>query len=339
MGSDFDHSKTEVYFLHEGRMIEKVSANAKGEFIVYGLEQAVYTLLVANEGRYAVNCLLVLDNNPMGGSPSSFDVPLSEASPRSVFEQVVTRTTKVTFRNFGEFAFGETAEDPARLYGMQGIIEHRPDAVDATTLGNNRVQLTEDGKLIGRIRAVEHLAGRPVDLMVTEVMLIANDETVQSTQTNRYGIFQFDQVQPGVYTLFAAGKDGLAVTSFELEGASAPATDVQSVSFRTPRSINVLDISLSPRRDVGWVNAYFLDNVPPPRMGPVDDVPYNPYSNYGGWGMMGMPFDMCGASLCGQAAWNGYRAGCLRRGCFGRGKANCGGHHGGACAADPWATH
>ncbi len=339
LGGDFDHSLTEVYFVREGRMIEKLSANSRGEFIVYGLEDGVYTLMVANEGRYAVNCLLVLDNNQMGGPPSSFDIPMSENSPRSVFEQVVSRATKVMFRNFGEFAFEQTKEDPARLYGLQGIAEHRPEAVDATTLGNHRVTLTPEGQLIGRLRAVDHLTGRPVDLLVTEVMLLANDATVATTQTNRYGIFSFDKVEAGTYTLLAAGKDGIAVTSFELtQGVPAPATDVQSVSFRRSNASNYLDVTLSPRRDIGWINAYFRDHVPPPRIPPVEDVPFNPFADYGnyGWGGypygagmgygmgMGMGMDACGCSLCAEAALStGFGQG-HRRGCLGRLKAKHG---------------
>lgn len=364
LGSEFDHSKTEVYFIREGRMIDKVSVNDKGQFLVYGLEEGVYTLVVANEFRYAVNCLLVLENNQMGGAPSSFNVPMSDASPRSVFEQVVSRATKVTFRNYGEFAFEENADDPARLYGLKGISEHRPESVPATTLGNNRVQLTENGQLLGRVRAVQHFNGRPVDLMVTEVLLIANDETVASTQTNRYGVFSFDGVAPGNYTLFASGKDGLAVTSFVLEGASEPAESVEvapvsydvcgipissdqvpaesvevaPVSYRAKLPMNYLDLTLSPRRDVGWVNSYFRNNVPPPRIPPVEDVPYNPYADYGwGWGQdcscgMGMgtecPCDMHGCDDCGDTSWWGASSFGYRKGWLARLKAHCGWPHG-----------
>ncbi|MBL8892921.1 MAG: hypothetical protein JNL67_23285 [Planctomycetaceae bacterium] len=340
LGADFDHSKTEVYFVREGRMIDKLSVNAKGEFLVYGLEEGVYSLVVANEFRYAVNCLLVLENNQLGGAPSSFAVPMSDASPRSVFEQVVNRATKVTFRNFGEFAFEETADDPARLYGLKGINEHRPESVPATTLGNNRVQLTESGQLLGRVRAVEHFNGRPVDLMVSEVLLIAKDETVASTQTNRYGVFSFDGIKPGTYTLFASGRDGLAVTSFELEAAAAPAptVEVAPVSYRAKLPLNYLDLTLSPRRDVGWVNSYFRDHVPPPRIPPVEDVPYNPYADYGQWGWgqgypygMGMgtgyPGDMYGCGGCGDSAWWGASCYGYRRGWLARLKARCGWHH------------
>lgn len=342
LGSELEHSKSEVYFLREGRMIEKLSVNPKGEFLAYGLEAGVYSLMVANEGRYAVNCLLVLDNNQMGGPPSSFDVPMSDNSPRSVFEHVVSGASKVTFRNFGAFAFEETAEDPARLYGLKGIGEHRPESLDSTTLGNNRVERTADGHLIGRLRAVDHLTGRPVDLKVTEVQLIANDETVAATQTNRYGIFSFTGVEPGFYTLFAAGKDGLAVTSFELVDAPEPAVEVAPVSFRRNEMMNYLDVTLSPRRDVGWINSYFRDHVPPPRMAPVEDVPYNPYADYGqmGWGSgypygmgtgMGYPMDMCGCSLCGDVAWSDTWTHGFRRGCLGRWKTKCDRHHGCGC--------
>ncbi len=341
LGSDFDHSKTDVCFLREGRVIEKLSANTNGEFLVYGLEEGVYSLLVANEGRYAVNCLIVLDNSQMGGPSSSFNIPMSDPSPRSVFEQVVSRASKVTFRNFGEFAFEETAEDPARLYGIKGISEHRPATDDSTTLGNNRVELTGDGQLIGRIRAVDHLSGRPVDLMVTEVQLIANDEPVSSTQTNRYGVFSFSDVKPGFYTLFASGKDGLVVTSFELVDAPVAAVEVAPVSFRRQNSPNYLDVTLSPRRDVGWINAYFRDHVPPPRIAPIEDVPYNPYSDYGqmGWGGAGYPYGMgmgsgypsdsfgsCG--LCGELGWSESWTHGFRQGCLGRWKAKCGLHRG-----------
>jgi hypothetical protein len=335
MGTEFDHTKTEVYFVREGIMIEELTANAKGEFLAYGLEEGVYTVLVANDGRYAVNCLLVLENNQMGGPPSSFNVPMSDPSPRTVFEQVVSRATKVSFRNFGEFAFEEGTEDPARLFGLKGIREHRPSAIDATTLGNNQVQLTDDGQLIGRLRAVDHLNGRPVDLTVTEVMLIANDEKVDSTQTNRFGVFTFSGIKPGYYTLFASGKDGIVVTSFELMDAPAPApvTDVAPVSFRSKQAVNYLDVTLSPRRDVGWVNSYFRDHVPPPRIPPVEDVPYNPYASYGDYGYpygmdAGLPWDMCGCGLCGEVAWWGTSCFGCRKGWFARLKAKCGLHHG-----------
>jgi hypothetical protein len=354
VGRGMDHAQTEVYFLNEGRMIEKLSANSRGEFVVYGLEEGVYTLLVANEGRYAVNCLLVLENNQMGGPPSTFLVPVSDASPRAVFEQVVTTATKVRFRNYGEFAFTETKDDPARLYGLKGITEHRPETVDATTLGNNFVQLSADGKLIGRLRAVDHVTGRPVDLTVTQVSLLANDQVVKSAQTNRYGVFHFEGVAPGFYTLYASGKDGIAVTSFELMAPAAAAV-VQPIVYRPQANMNYLDVTLSPRRDIGWINAYFLDHVPPPRNLPVDDVPYDPYADYGygygnmGWGQphgaywpsgeCGMGCEGCGYGFSGSCGAHGYRVFGRPFSCLRRWKHHHGCHHAGGASACGCETH
>jgi len=296
-----------VFFIRDGLLVEKVDLNENGQFVAFGLEEGVYTAMVTGSGRYAINCLVVLRHNALSSTPSSFSIPLTEASSRTVYDLVTDRATKVRFRNFGEFAFGETAEDPARLFGISGISVHKPKSVEATTMGNVQVNLSAEGNLIGRMRAIERNSGRPIDLQVTEVFVIQNNELVQSTQTNRYGIFEFGGLPSGYYTLVAASKDGVAVTGFEAVGGTPALAgeNMDAIRTSTRRSnalvVNALDVTLSPRRDIGWVNTYLRDNVPPPIEAPLEDIVSDPYGNgFGDRSGYGQGMPCPGTMPCGQ---------------------------------------
>jgi hypothetical protein len=60
----------------------------------------------------------------------------------------------------------EGQNDPADLYGFDGLVRYQPKADPATSISSHRVNRTADGRLLGRIHQLNSLSGRPVDVRI-----------------------------------------------------------------------------------------------------------------------------------------------------------------------------
>ena len=320
-------AEAKIFLIQEGRLKAEVETNAEGRFTVRGISQGSYSVLVHAGDYYAISGLIVLDNEYRSANfQHRLTISVSEASTVAIYNLVTQRATNVTFRNFGEHAFGETPDDPARLYGFQGLTSQKPEAVPATTIRSSRVQLTDEGSFIGRLHAVRSLNARPVDLKTTDVILLKDGEVVQNTKTNRYGIFRMENLEPGYYSLVSAGPDGVLVSGIELTSSELPqpkvASNEQDAPYRTSlrqeeetetiieteevelEQLSSFDGMLAPREDIGWINNYMLENRVYDQS-TVEDV----IDPYGGVPMMGG----CG---CG-GGYGAYGGGGGGGGCFG----------------------
>lgn len=344
--------EADVFFVQNGRLISQAKTNAAGQFNARGITPGSYTLFVHAGDHYSISGLLILGNDPQASNlPKEVSISLSDDSSLSVFRLITQNASKVGFRDFGKFAFEETADDPTRLYGLKGISNHNPQASASTTTGNYKVSLDSEGTFVGRLHAIRSSTGRPVDLKSSMVSILQNNEIVHSTQTNLYGVFSVTGLAPGYYTLVSAGPDGVLVAGFELVEADAipvannsnepihytsiqedeatdiapPPADIEMVEEEAPAedTPSSFDGLLAPREDIGWINDYMLDN-PVYEEVIVEDI--TPNNNFGGVPMMGGPGGFGGGGFYGDAG--GY-------GGFGGGGFGLGGGIGGRALALP----
>lgn len=247
-----------VFFIRNGRLQAELVSDAEGNFAARGIGQGTYTVFVHAANRYAISGLIVLEHdNQAKNFKSKLEVNVSDESTKAIYELITDRATDVGFRDYGEFAFGETAEDPARLYGIKGLSQFKPEAIPATTNGNYRVSMSAEGTFIGRLHAVMSRSARPVDLQSMDVFILKNSEYIQSAQTDRFGVFQVSGLEAGVYTLLGAGKDGVIVAGFEL--VSDTATETPALASIPSNATQPADIYTSVAMQEG--DGFALDSL------------------------------------------------------------------------------
>ncbi len=74
-----------------------------------------------------------------------------------------------------------------------------------TTLSHHRVRLQPDGRLIGRLRRLQHETGRPIVARDIEIALYRDGQLQGFTWTDEIGYFEFGDLLPGMYSLVATG--------------------------------------------------------------------------------------------------------------------------------------
>jgi hypothetical protein len=77
------------------------------------------------------------------------------------------------------------------------------DGEPGTPLWTHRVRQQPSGNLIGRVRSLHPVSGRPLIPPLTEVALHRNGRLVTTGRTDEQGVFATGRVQPGLYTLIA----------------------------------------------------------------------------------------------------------------------------------------
>ena len=149
---------------------------------------------------------------------------------------------------YGRYLTGEGQDDPAALYGFDGLVRYQPKAKAATSISNNQVSRTADGRLLGRVHQFNSLNGRPVDVRTTKVMLLQKDAVFASTNTDNYGVFEFKDIPNGQYGLVAVGVDGMGEIGIDVVDQGGEIIDFCMISSETTGWLNHYAEELAYRR-------------------------------------------------------------------------------------------
>ena len=87
------------------------------------------------------------------------------------------------------------------------------------TSGGFQFPLSPAGHFNGRLQPIATEDGRPAKLSDMNLFLIQDDVEILRVAAEENGEFRMEDVEPGVYSLVAAGKDGFAALSLELVAA------------------------------------------------------------------------------------------------------------------------
>ena len=274
-----------IYLLQSGRLISTTNVQRDGTFAFTNITAGAYSLVGLGDNgffTFGFNAIGFRETNEI---PKTLQVTAFQNKTTINLDWIRYFAPQVKFRVFGQYSKQEGSDDPASLYGFEGVQAFPPSANPATSILNHQVKLTEDGKVRGRIHQFNSLHGRPVDLRETKVMLLQEDEVVGSTTTDLFGVFEFENVTPGEYAVVAAGEDGLGCIGVQVVGVEGGAG-------------HMIDFTLSSAESVGWLNqnaieiAYNRVIMRPQPKDPNENTPgeffgMNGQCGFGNFGMQG----------------------------------------------------
>ena len=257
--------KMRVSLLNRGRVVSETNADAFGRFRFNNVRPGTYTLAGFGDSAMFVFGFNVLpfDEEAVDRTPTSIDVLAVPNQTTINLDWIRYFAPQVVFRVYGRYVSDDVYNNqvweatkeatglgmldgeaevagPERLYGIKGLSSKYPQHPAATSIAMHTTNLTEDGRLVGRVHQVNAIHGRPVELRNTRVMLLKDDNVVTAETTDNYGVFELLDVDPGQYALVAVGEDGMGCIGIEV-----------SVDAEESRPI---DFTMATAESVGWLN-------------------------------------------------------------------------------------
>lgn len=231
----FPLAKLEVVLLRNGMVQRKTEAtDEQGQFTLLDVEPGPYSLVAAGPNgfmAYSINVLrqlAPLDTNP----DQTSRLPLQPAAP-----QFVSFSKSVPAIVLGQEKFQvDAAAIPPTFLEVERIISgYLPSDVELSlnSLGQSndgkpmellkstsgfKFPLNQDGSFTGRVLPP---AGdeEQIELSDMNVFLLQDDIEMHRVDVDKDGKFRIEAVDPGVYAVVAAGKEGFAALSFEFVSA------------------------------------------------------------------------------------------------------------------------
>ncbi len=221
--------KLSVSLLQKGQKIRKTTTGNDGRFTMEDVEPGVYTLVGAGQSgflAYGIHVLPKLEQVDQTDRNTQLDQ--SELKAYYVSHLGVPQDVVVV----DELQI-DAAAVPPEFSSLQRIsqnylpsssafgIVRDLDDVKATEKGAEitggfKYPLSATGGLEGRIQPIATSDGEPAKLSEMNIFLIQDDIEAARVTVEENGKFAVEGVEPGVYSLIAAGKDGFAAMSLEL---------------------------------------------------------------------------------------------------------------------------
>ena len=240
--SDAELENMRITLLNNGRIVTEARPNQIGEFDFSNVRPGTYTLVGFGKNAFFAFAFNILGYSETASEeiPTKLAVTAVQNKTTINLDWVRYFSPRVKFRVYGRHESKEGSDDPIRLYGVDGLSTHFPVAEPSTSISSHPVNLTWDGRLLGRVHQVSSVNGRPVDLRNTRIMLLQDDDVYSAVTADMYGVFEFPNVPIGEYALVAAGEDGVGCIGIDVQGASDEALPV--------------DMTLATSESVGWIN-------------------------------------------------------------------------------------
>ncbi len=223
----------DVTLLQNGQKIRIASTNQDGKFVLKDVEPGVYTLVAAGQNgflAYGVHVLPkleefdVLDLDASAKPPSTleekkayyvsyFGIPADAIIQEEL--QIDAACVPPEFSTLQRIS--KNYLPSATAFGMGRDGDDQQAIGKATEiLGGFQFPLTVEGNFNGRIQPIATEDGEPAELSDMNMFLVQDDLEVARVAVEKNGKFEIEDVEPGIYSLIAAGKDGFAAMSLEL---------------------------------------------------------------------------------------------------------------------------
>jgi hypothetical protein len=254
-GKNANVERLNVFLMHMGRLVKQTNLDAEGRFEFNNVRQGAYSLIGWGDQGFFAFGLNILAYNPNGASKvqNSLSVTAFQNKTSINTDWIQYYAPGVSYRVFGRYETGEGRDDPAALFGLEGLGSNLPKSIPATSISSHRVSRTEDGRLVGRVHQFNSINGRPVDVRTTKVLLLEGDSVVASTTTDNYGVFEFEEVPDGSYAVVAAGVDGLGLIAITVGQGDAAMNDAGEFA---QQETDTIDFTMVSTETIGWLNHY-----------------------------------------------------------------------------------
>jgi hypothetical protein len=233
----------DVALLKDGEKVSKSTTDDDGKFVLKDVEPGVYTLLASGRNGFLAYGVQVL--------PKLEEFDILEKDGDTQFKPgELKRAYYVSHFNVPQDAVIadelqiDAAAVPPEFSTLKRIsqnylpsasalaIDRDEDDTKATEKASNikggfKYALSDSGGFHGRIQPIATSDGKPGKLSEMNVFLIQDDIEAARVAVEENGKFEIENVEPGVYSIVAAGKDGFAALSLELVEKAGDAGDKQ----------------------------------------------------------------------------------------------------------------
>ena len=261
----------EIMLVRKELVVQRLRPQTDGQFKARGLDVGVYDLIATGPEGFAAFSFQLLPAIIENMLPEE-DGPLMQVpNVLAINTLVVPSHNSVALWEIINIYVPQTnpslnpdepprdqLPQPALALENNADAEENEDAVaPATTLRWHRVQLHSGGLLIGRVRRLHRRSGRSLQVENTKVFLLHNNRVVAKTSATERGVFRFESVAPGRYSIAATGATGFAAFGFEAVGNEAasdegqtPAEEPQGNTEGSPASPDSTEQQPSEPQDV-----------------------------------------------------------------------------------------
>ena len=134
-------------------------------------------------------------------------------------------------------------------------------------LRSHHVRISEDGMVPGRLSVINPATGDPGSIQRIRVHFVQGGKVVQQVQPGEGGIFQVPGLEPGVYSMIAAGPAGfMAYSVFVLPALNAQAANqpaqFRMVTFQKEEAMLQIDGAAVPPADFSALRLLVQSYVP-----------------------------------------------------------------------------
>lgn len=288
-----------IRFVRKGRVQAEVSPDANGSFSVKGLERGVYSMIAAGEDGFlawSVNVQPKLAD--MAKLPPGLQRAMLAQEVKDELDVQAAAVPPANFIPLKELLTQYLPSEDSTLYlagnDLPPDMDAPPrDADPGTSLKHHQVRLTDDGRLLGRIRRLQPDSGRDLRIRQLNVFLLQGDSITAQEDVAPNGTFAFEDMRPGVYSMVAAGRDGFLAFSIDVLGARKEPVDLdvtQTANQVVPAAFRVnadeglqIDVALCSPADFNQQNlAALTDGFTNEPGAPIADAGFAP--DFGGGG-------------------------------------------------------
>ena len=219
----------EIILVRKELVVQRLRPQANGHFKSRGLDSGVYDLIATGPEGFAafsfqllpaiIENMLPEEDGPLMQVPNVLAInalvvpPRDSVALREIINIYVPKTNPSL--NLDEPPRDQLPPSALELENNVDAEENEEAVSAATTLRWHRVRLHSKGILIGRVRRLHRRSGRSLEIANTRVFLLQENRVVSETTATNQGIFQFESVTPGIYSIAAAGGSGFAAFGFE----------------------------------------------------------------------------------------------------------------------------
>lgn len=230
-----------VTLMKQGQELSKAKTDKEGRFVLEKVEAGVYTLLAFGKNgflAYGVHVLPRLEELDLD-EEMELNVRNSNRTPLNVKQRQAWYVSHFNLPSNAVVAEElqiDAAAVPPEFTALEKISRNYLSASSALSIlvdkgdlkgiakanltsGGFQFPLSPDGHFHGRLQPIATEDGRPTKLSDMNLFLIQDDVEILRVAAEENGDFRMNDVDPGVYSLIAAGEDGFAALSLELVAA------------------------------------------------------------------------------------------------------------------------
>lgn len=236
-----------VKLVSEGKLVASTTTNEEGVFTAKNLKPGNYGVVAGGQNGYvAYGFNAVLDRTGNQGNAAStgaidgLQLNTAVVPPRDF--AAVRRLISERFRRNADAA--DTAPTNAVASGVADA--DAGNSQPAVTISHHKIQLTPDGRLGGKLTLLDPATGASYPVTDLTVYFVKDGTLISSATVNEDGSFEVAELKSGLYSVVAAGNDGVLAFAIDAISAEQVAGQPGTDGYVLTSIAQSLDISGAP---------------------------------------------------------------------------------------------